>query len=87
MTQAPFSPTGAPFPPSPKPTPASIEPAGDDGPTVINVGAPDPEESIPLPDTEIEEIRIGLMIPNAESIKRMAYEIKKARGSANPAEV
>ena len=82
----PADPNDKPFPFGPPPTPP--QPAiAVEAPTVINVLPADPKLAEPLPDAEIAEILDGMMIPNAESIKRMAYEIKKARGSANPAEL
>ncbi len=67
-TPPPPSPTGNPFLPG---TPGNPDP-------------PQPAVSVPLPDGEIDEIFDGLFAPNEHSIKRMAYEIKKARGDKNP---
>ena len=78
--QHPFSPTGNPTPTS-GPVSAAVE-----APTVINVLPADPKLAEPLPDAEITEILDGMMIPNEESVKRMAYEIKQARGG-NPNEI
>ncbi len=38
----------------------------------------------PLPDAEIEEIHDGLLVPNEQSIRRMALEIRKWRGAPDP---
>ena len=78
----PADPNDKPFPFGPPPTPP--QPAiAVEAPTVINVLPADPKLAEPLPDAEITEILDGMMIPNEESVKRMAYEIKQARGG-NP---
>ena len=78
----PADPNNKPFPFGPPPTPP--QPAiAVEAPTVINVLPADPKLAAPLPDAEITEILDGMMIPNEESVKRMAYEIKQARGG-NP---
>ena len=53
--------------------------------TAIKIGNVD--HSVPLPDFSIKQIHAGLLIPDQDSIIRMAREILKWRGEKNPDEV